>query len=106
MVSTAEGIAIAELVVYILIFFLTLFILFRHGFRFQLAWIYLLIFCIIRSVGAGFKIASEKNPGNSTDIEWSAILQPVGLSPLLLVSFGVVEESVSTPSHRFTQRNN
>lgn len=91
MVSTAEGIAIAELCVYIPIFILTVVVMIRHGFQRQLGWIYLAIFCIIRLAGAGFKIESVHHPTNKTDIEWSAILQSVGLSPLLMASMGLLK---------------
>ena len=92
MVSTAEGIAIAEICVYIPTFLLTLIIVFRHGFSRSAGWIYLAIFCAVRLAGAGFKIASTNNPTNATDIEWAAILQSVGLSPLLLASLGLLKK--------------
>ena len=91
MVSTAEGIANAELCVYIPIFILTVVVMIRHGFQRQLGWIYLAIFCIIRLAGAGFKIESVHHPTNKTDTEWSAILQSVGLSPLLMASMGLLK---------------
>jgi prolipoprotein diacylglyceryltransferase len=91
MVSTAESIAIAELCVYIPIFILTVVVMIRHGFQRQLGWIYLAIFCIIRLAGAGFKIESVHHPTNKTDTEWSAILQSVGLSPLLMASMGLLK---------------
>ncbi|KIN02310.1 hypothetical protein OIDMADRAFT_41432 [Oidiodendron maius Zn] len=86
-----ESIAIAELCVYIPIFILTVIVMIRHGFQRQLGWIYLAIFCIIRLVGAGFKIESVHHPTNKTDTEWSAILQSVGLSPLLMASMGLLK---------------
>lgn len=91
MVSFAEGISIAELCVYIPILILTLIIIFRHGFQRQLGWIYLSIFCLIRLIGAGFKISSVHNPANKTDTEWAAILNSVGLSPLLMASLGLLK---------------
>lgn len=91
MVSTAEGIAYAELVVYIPIFLLTAIIIFRHGFQKQLGWIYLTIFCVVRIAGAIFEIKREHNPTNKTDIEWAEILQSVGLSPLLMASLGLLK---------------
>lgn len=91
MVSTVEAIAYAEICVYIPIFFLTAFVVFRHGFQKQLGWIYLAIFSVIRLAGAGFKIAQSHNPTNKTDIEWAAILSSVGLSPLLLASMGLLK---------------
>ncbi|KUJ18921.1 uncharacterized protein LY89DRAFT_582774 [Mollisia scopiformis] len=91
MVSTSEAIAYAEICVYIPTFILTLFVVFRHGFKRQAGWIYLAIFSLIRVAGAGFKIAQSHNPTNKTDIEWAAILQSVGLSPLLLASMGLLK---------------
>jgi hypothetical protein len=91
MVSTSEGIAYAEICVYIPIFILTIIVVFRHGFQKQLGWIYLAIFCIVRIAGAGFKIESAHHPTNSTDVEWAAILQSVGLSPLLMASLGLLK---------------
>ena len=91
MVNDSEVIAYAELCVYIPIFILTVIVVVRHGFQKQLGWIYLAIFCIIRVAGAGFKIESVHNPTNETDAEWSAILQSVGLSPLLMASLGLLK---------------
>ena len=91
MALTQEVIAILELCLYIPIMPLALMIVFRHGWHRQLGWIYLVAFCIIRIVGAGFRMASTKNPGSSTDLEASSILQSIGLSPLLLASLGLLK---------------
>lgn len=91
MVSTQEGVAIAEISVYIPILILVIWILFRLGFQKQLGWIYLAIFSVVRIAGAIFEIKKSHNPTNKTDIEWSAILQSVGLSPLLLASMGLLK---------------
>lgn len=63
----------------------------RHAFQKQLGWIYLAVFCIVRIAGAGFKIESVHHPTNKTDTEWSAILQSVGLGPLLMASMGLLK---------------
>jgi hypothetical protein len=89
MISTREGVAIAEISVYIPILILVIFILVRLGFHRQLGWIYLAIFSVVRIAGAIFEIKKSSNPTNKTDIEWSAILQSVGLSPLLMESLGL-----------------
>lgn len=88
---TAEGIAIAELVVYIPIALLAIFVVFRHGFHRQLGWIYLCIFCGIRIGGSIMEILSSKHPDNANDKEWATILQSVGLSPLLLSTLGLLK---------------
>jgi hypothetical protein len=91
MLSTDGKIAIAEICVYAPVFILTLISVFRHGAGKQLGWIYLTIFCIIRIVGAGFKIASDNNPTNNTDLEWATILSSIGLNPLLMASLGLLK---------------
>jgi len=91
MVATQEAIAIAEICVYIPILILTVIVVVRHGFQKQLGWIYLAIFSVVRLAGAGFEIEKNHHPDNKTDIEWSAILQSVGLSPLLMASLGLLK---------------
>ncbi|GLA12561.1 hypothetical protein AnigIFM62618_008507 [Aspergillus niger] len=88
---TEKGIAIAELIVYIPISIVTLFVVLRHGFHRQLGWIYLFIFSGVRIAGAVMEILSETHPDNTTDLEWAIILQSVGLSPLLLSSLGLLK---------------
>lgn len=90
MISPSESLAIAELVIYPPILLANIFLLFRHGIRRQAGWIFLTIFCIIRLIGAGFGIAAAKNPDDVNDIEWSAILGSIGISPLLLAMMGLL----------------
>ncbi|KAL4779040.1 hypothetical protein BJX76DRAFT_365650 [Aspergillus varians] len=106
---TGEHVAIAELVIYIPIALVTIFVVFRHGFHKQLGWIYLLIFCVVRVAGAILQILSHKNPDDSKEKEWAAILSSVGLSPLILASLGflkrVFDETTSrTPNPKTSQR--
>ena len=91
MISTREGIAIAEVAVYIPTLILAIIILIRLGFQRQLGWIYLAIFSVVRIAGAIFEIKKSNDPTNKTDNEWSAILQSVGLSPLLMASLGLLK---------------
>ncbi|KAL3470776.1 hypothetical protein BJX99DRAFT_250981 [Aspergillus californicus] len=90
-VVTAEQVAIAELAVYIPIAFVTIWVVFRHGFHKQLGWIYLSIFSVVRIAGAIMQIESHNHPDNSSDKEWATILQSVGLSPLLLATLGLLK---------------
>ena len=91
MTITTEHIAIAELVIYIPVTLLAIFVVFRHGFHKQLGWIYLCIFGIIRIAGAIVEVLSTKNPDNENDKEWALILQSIGLSPLLLSTLGLLK---------------
>jgi hypothetical protein len=99
MIKTPEAISIAEICVYVPIFFLTIIILFRHGFKRQSGWIYLAIFCLIRIIGGIFKIESASHPYSITDLEWGTLLSSVGLSPLLLASFGLLKRITDLVTH-------
>lgn len=98
MAITAEHIAIAELVIYIPVTLLAIFVVFRHGFHKQLGWIYLCIFGVIRIAGAIMEVLSNKHPDNANDKEWALILQSVGLSPLLLSTLGLLKRMCVTNS--------
>jgi hypothetical protein len=91
MIITTEHIAIAELVVYIPVALVSLFVVLRHGFHRQLGWIYLFVLSGIRIAGGVFEILSHNDPSNTNDAEWGLILQSVGLSPLLLSSLGLLK---------------
>jgi hypothetical protein len=91
MAITTEHIAIAELVVYIPVALVSVFVVLRHGFHRQLGWIYLSILSGIRIAGGIMEIRSHNNPNNTNDAEWGVILQSVGLSPLLLSSLGLLK---------------
>ena len=91
MSSPTQSLNIAELAIYLPLFFLTVFVIYLHGIHRQSGWIYLSIFCLIRIIGAALGVAGEKKPENVSDLEWSAILGSVGISPLLLASIGLVK---------------
>jgi hypothetical protein len=91
MTFTREILAIVELCVYVPALPLALLVVFRHGFKKQLGWVYLAILCSIRCAGAVFEILSHRNPTNSTYLEWGSILQSVGLSPLLMATMGLLK---------------
>ena len=91
MPSPSESLDIAELAIFSPLLLLTLIVIYRHGFHRQSGWIYLSIFCLIRIIGGALGIAAEKNPSNVSDLEWSAILGSIGISPLLLASLGLLK---------------
>lgn len=100
---TTEGVAIAELVVYIPVALCAIFVVIRHGFHKQLGWIYLVVFSGIRISGSVLEILSTKNPDNINEKEWAIILQSVGLSPLLLATLGLLKRMFVRPSSPWMQ---
>lgn len=91
MLPERENIAIAELAVYIPSIILAIAIIFRHGFSKGRPWIYLIVFSGLRIASAILEILSTKNPTNRDDATWTAILGSIGLSPLFLVSSGLLK---------------
>lgn len=91
MISPSESLSIAELAIYPVILLANIFVLVRHGLNRQSGWIFLAIFCLIRIIGAGFGVAAGKKPDDVNDIEWSAILGSIGISPLLLATMGLLK---------------
>lgn len=89
MAPPQEAVAIAELVCYIPLTSISLYVAFRHVFAKQFGWIYLHIFCALRIAGAGLEIASVRASNNMVNAKWAAIVGTIGLSPLLLAGFGM-----------------
>lgn len=87
--SNTTDLAIAELVIYILLIPPTFWLLLKHGRRGLLAYVYFVAFEILRIVAAGILIADRNQPNPSTT---GAIINSVGLSPLLLTYAGFLHE--------------
>ncbi|KAI5201900.1 hypothetical protein E4T39_05052 [Aureobasidium subglaciale] len=100
MTDGREILAIVELVVYVPALIVTFAIVIRQGFKRQLGWIYLAIFCTIRIVGSILGILSHNNPSDVEDAEWAGIFQSIGLSPLILASFGLLKRVIDQTSDR------
>jgi hypothetical protein len=86
MVSTKEAIGIFELVVFIPLTHIALYVSWRHGWWRQMGWVFLFLFCGIRAATGGLFIASGMHPNDKGEAVWAAILGSIGLNPLLLSS--------------------
>lgn len=80
-----NGISIAEIVVYIPIFAIAIFLALRHGFGRNAGWLFLVIFSTVRILGAALELATISDPTNVNLYVGSFTLQTIGLSPLVLV---------------------
>ncbi|KAI1340476.1 hypothetical protein F5Y15DRAFT_378745 [Xylariaceae sp. FL0016] len=78
-------IAIAEIAVYFPAFFLAIFLAFKHGFKRSGGFIYMVVFSLIRIIGACMQVATISQPKSLSLYIGAATLQNVGLSPLILV---------------------
>lgn len=82
-------VSIIELVVYIPCLVAAFIVCSRHGFRRSSGWIYTLILCLVRIIGAACQLASYTNNAPSL-IKTALILDSIGLSPLLLATLGLL----------------
>lgn len=84
-----DGISILVLIAYLVAFFAGAWLSFNHGFSKSSGWIYLVILSIVRIVGSSAELATKNNPSKSLYLT-AAICFSIGLSPLILVSIGLL----------------
>lgn len=91
-ITYRHGISILELLIYIPSFFLSTFLVFRHGFRKNSGFFFLSTFTLTRIVGACCDLATINNPTTGLFIA-AAICSAVGLSPLMLACSGLLSRA-------------
>ena len=84
------GVSIGELVVYSPALLIAIYLSIRHGFGRSAGWMFLIIFCLARIIGAAMQLATISSPTNTGLYTGYAILQNVGLSPLMLATLGLL----------------
>jgi hypothetical protein len=83
------GISILELIVYFPALLVATIVCFRHGFGRSSGWIFVLILCLIRIIGACCELATYSSYTKGL-LEAVIILEAVGISPLLLATLGLL----------------
>lgn len=92
MAITEKAVAVFELSAYIPILNVLLVILSRHRtWRGQFGWIFLVYFSLIRIAGGVLELLSVYHPSNTGEAKAAAILQSIGLGPLLLTSLFLIK---------------
>jgi hypothetical protein len=91
-----NGVAIGEIVFYVPVLAVAILLAIRHGFGRSSGWFYLIIFGLVRIVGACFQLATIGNPTNTDLYIGVSILQNIGLSPLELTSLGLLSRVLSS----------
>lgn len=88
------GLAVAEMILYIIYMFIGIFILLKHGKRGYLGWGFFILFCILRIAADGFQISDQiqENKGESISTT-GAIVNSIGVSPLLMCISGMLSET-------------
>jgi hypothetical protein len=83
--SPTSALSTAQLATYVPLSLPTLCILFRHGKRGLLGWLYLLAFCVMRMTGSGMALSNPATSG-------ATVISNIRLSPLLLAMLGILHE--------------
>ena len=83
------GVSVVELVIYAPSLVVAAILCSRHGFGRSSGWIYTLILCLIRIIGACCQLASYHDQSSGL-LKTTIILDSVGLSPLLLATLGLL----------------
>jgi hypothetical protein len=91
-----DGVAIGELCAYFPVLAVAVVLAVRHGFGRSSGWLFLIIFSLIRIIGACFQLATINNPTNDSLYIGVAILDSIGLSPLELTSLGLLSRIIAS----------
>jgi hypothetical protein len=85
--------SIAELVIYLILVPIILYILIRHGKLGYLGWSFLIVFCGLRLASDGIQIGNHDNAAKGGSAGSSgAIINSIGLSGLLYSLSGIIHE--------------
>ena len=90
--SDRNIISIVEVAAYPPLLLIAIFLAFRLGYKRESGWIFLVIFSLLRIIGAGLELGTISDPTNSHLIIGSAICSSIGLSPLFLASLGILQQ--------------
>lgn len=90
--SARGGISILELGVYLPALVIAVIVCSRHGFGRASGWIYTLILCVVRILGACCQLATYSSQSSGL-LEATIILDTIGLAPLLLATLGLLSRS-------------
>jgi hypothetical protein len=87
--NSRGGVSILELFIYFPSLIVAFIICSRHGFNRSSGWIFTLILCLIRIIGACCQLATYHDQSSGL-LETAFILDSVGISPLLLATLGLL----------------
>jgi MFS family permease len=91
-----NGVSIAEIIVYVPALLIATFLAVRHGLGRNAGWLFLILFCLARIIGPIMQLLTINNPTNTGLYTGYAILQNIGLSPLMLAAIGLLSRLLSS----------
>lgn len=102
MLDYLNGVEIGVLVVYLPCLAIAALLAWRHGFGRSSGWLFLIIFTLIRIIGACFNLATISDPTNLSLYIGYSILQNIGLSPLELTGLGLLSRVITSINRNTT----
>lgn len=87
-ISYRDGISMGQITVYSPGLLVAIFLAARHGFGKSSGWLFLIIFCLARLIGPAMQLATISDPKNSDLYVGYAVLNNVGVSPLIMAALG------------------
>lgn len=87
--GNAGYLSIAEIVVYVPALIAAIYTTARHGFHRSSGWVFTVVLCVIRIIGAACQLCTYSN-NSSGLLEAVLILDSIGISPLLFATLGVL----------------
>jgi hypothetical protein len=91
-----DGVSIGLIAIYTPLLIVAIILIFRHGLSRKSGWLFLVIFTLARILTGAFDLATINDRYNTTFLTGYVILQSIGLSPLLLVSLGLLSRTVDS----------
>lgn len=93
--NSRGGVSILELIIYFPCLIVASIICSRHGFSRSSGWVFTLVLCLIRIIGACCQLATYHDQSSGL-LEAAFILDSVGISPLLLATLGLLSRCVDS----------
>ncbi|OJJ34859.1 hypothetical protein ASPWEDRAFT_182996 [Aspergillus wentii DTO 134E9] len=90
--SYSHGISVLELIIYLPSFFLAAFLVFRHGLKTNAGALFLVIFTLVRIIGACCDLATISHASTGL-YQATAICSSIGLSPLIMACSGLLSRA-------------
>jgi hypothetical protein len=84
-----DGVAVLQLVAFVVYLGCAFLLCSRHGFSRSSGWVILITFSLLRILGASFQLATINYPGRAA-YGGALICQSIGLSPLTVLNIGLL----------------
>ncbi|KAJ6111061.1 hypothetical protein N7486_003296 [Penicillium sp. IBT 16267x] len=91
-ITYSNGISILQLIIYFPAIFVSIFLVFRHGIRTNSGFIFIIVFTLLRIIGACCDLASIDNSSTALYTTY-AITSSIGLTPMLMACSGLLSRA-------------